>query len=332
MTDIATNLNTIDGSLSDIKTAIVNKGGTVSGNITTFATAIDNIPSGGANIPREVSATGVLQFPTQSFTFSLPSGTTDVGDYGLTRILSIGDHSPAGTYPHTTGSFVADLSTLTKVSGVYALSDAFNECTGMTGFNLSSLKEVSGNYAFQRAFQWCNSLTSINSSNNKIALNSVSGNSAFYYAFYQCTGLTYFSANFGNISGSNALQLICYGCTNLVECKLYWKTLSATNGLQYAFSGCTSMRWATLDCDVDITVGNALDGIFYNCTNLEDIEFYTYGTISNTNALSGMMRNTGSTTTHTIHFDSSMRSIIESLTGYPTFGGTSGYVTIAYDL
>jgi hypothetical protein len=47
MTDIATNLNTIDGSLSDIKTAIVNKGGTVSGNITTFATAIDNIPSGG---------------------------------------------------------------------------------------------------------------------------------------------------------------------------------------------------------------------------------------------------------------------------------------------
>jgi len=48
MTDIATNLNTIDGSLSDIKTAIVNKGGTVSGNITTFATAIDNIPSGGS--------------------------------------------------------------------------------------------------------------------------------------------------------------------------------------------------------------------------------------------------------------------------------------------
>ena len=49
MTDIATNLNTIDDSLSDIKTSIVNKGGTVSGNITTFATAIDNIPSGGGS-------------------------------------------------------------------------------------------------------------------------------------------------------------------------------------------------------------------------------------------------------------------------------------------
>lgn len=49
MTDIATNLNTIDGSLSDIKTAIVNKGGTVSGNITTYATSISNIPSGGSS-------------------------------------------------------------------------------------------------------------------------------------------------------------------------------------------------------------------------------------------------------------------------------------------
>ncbi|MBR3490192.1 MAG: hypothetical protein IKH36_01755 [Bacilli bacterium] len=49
MTDIATNLDTIDDSLSDIKTSIVNKGVTPSGNITTFATAIDNIPSGGGS-------------------------------------------------------------------------------------------------------------------------------------------------------------------------------------------------------------------------------------------------------------------------------------------
>lgn len=47
MTDIATNLSTIDGSLSDIKTAIVAKGVTPSGNITTYATAIGNISSGG---------------------------------------------------------------------------------------------------------------------------------------------------------------------------------------------------------------------------------------------------------------------------------------------
>lgn len=48
MTDIATNLSTIDGSLSDIKTAIVAKGVTPSGNITTFATAIGQISGGGS--------------------------------------------------------------------------------------------------------------------------------------------------------------------------------------------------------------------------------------------------------------------------------------------
>jgi hypothetical protein len=48
MTDVATNLSTINSSLSDIKTAIVNKGVTPSGNITTYATAIGSI-SGGAS-------------------------------------------------------------------------------------------------------------------------------------------------------------------------------------------------------------------------------------------------------------------------------------------
>jgi hypothetical protein len=49
MTDIATNLSTIDGSLSDIKTAIVAKGVTPSGNITTYATAIGQISGGGGS-------------------------------------------------------------------------------------------------------------------------------------------------------------------------------------------------------------------------------------------------------------------------------------------
>lgn len=50
MTDVATNLSTINSSLSDIKTAIVNKGVTPSGNITTYATAIGSIPSGGTSL------------------------------------------------------------------------------------------------------------------------------------------------------------------------------------------------------------------------------------------------------------------------------------------
>lgn len=42
---IATKLNTINSSLSDIKDAIIAKGVTPEGNITTYATAISSIAS-----------------------------------------------------------------------------------------------------------------------------------------------------------------------------------------------------------------------------------------------------------------------------------------------
>jgi hypothetical protein len=45
-----------------------------------------------------------------------------------------------------------------------------------------------------------------------------------------------------------------------------------------------------------------------------------------------MMQGTGSTVTHTIHFPSNLESTIQTLTGYPLFGGTSGKVVLAFDL
>ena len=45
-----------------------------------------------------------------------------------------------------------------------------------------------------------------------------------------------------------------------------------------------------------------------------------------------MMQNTGTTTTHTLHFPSNLESTIQGLTGYPLFSGTSGYVVCAFDL
>ena len=45
-----------------------------------------------------------------------------------------------------------------------------------------------------------------------------------------------------------------------------------------------------------------------------------------------MLSNTGNLTTHTIHFPSNLESTIQGLTGYPNFGGTSGYVVLIFDL
>lgn len=47
MTTISEKLTTINNTLKAIKQAIINKGVTPSGNITTYATAIENIPTGG---------------------------------------------------------------------------------------------------------------------------------------------------------------------------------------------------------------------------------------------------------------------------------------------
>lgn len=47
MTTIAENLQTIKDSVKDIKQAITNKGGSISGDITTWASAIDGIQTGG---------------------------------------------------------------------------------------------------------------------------------------------------------------------------------------------------------------------------------------------------------------------------------------------
>ena len=184
---LSSDISTTSTALGDIKQAIIAKGVTPSGNITTYAAAISNIPSGGGiGIPREVK-NGVYQMPASSFTFSLPSNATDVG--------------------------------------MYALYYAFRDCTGLTSVDLSSLTTVSG----------------INGLNN---------------AFRGCTGLT----------------------------DIYFRALTTTSFGSYK------------------------------------------------NQFGSMLSSTGTTTTHTLHFPSNLQSTISGLTGYPNFGGTSGYVVCAFDL
>ena len=212
---LSSDISTTSTALSDIKQAIIEKGVTPSGNITTYATAISNIPSGGGTgITREVSQQGVYQMPTESFTFSLPSNATDVGNYGLYY-----------AFYGCTGLTSLDLSSLTTTSGSYVLSNAFYHCTSLTSVDLSSLTTVSGSYE-----------------------------------------------------------------------------------LNSAFSG---------------------------CTNIESISFPSLTTTSfgsYTNQFNNMLSNTGTTKTHTLHFPSNLQTTISGLRGYPLFGGTSGYVTLSFDL
>jgi len=293
---LSSDISTTSTALSDIKQAIIEKGVTPSGNITTYAAAISNIPSGGGTgITREVSQQGVYQIPASSFTFSLPSNATDVGTSALSY-----------AFRDCTGLTSVDLSSLTTVSGDTALYYAFQGCTGLTSVDLSSLTTVSGSSGLYYAFRDCTGLTSVDLS----SLTTVSGGSGFSNAFRGCTGLT--SVDLSSLT-----------------------TVSGMSGLYYAFYDCTGLTSVDLSSLTTVSGGSGFSNAFYGCTGLTDIYFRALTTTSfgsYTNQFSSMLGGTGRTKTHTLHFPSNLQSTISGLNGYPNFGGASGYVVCAFDL
>jgi hypothetical protein len=75
--------------------------------------------------------------------------------------------------------------------------------------------------------------------------------------------------------------------------------------------------------------------MFNGCTALTTVSFPALTTSSfgsYINQFTNMLKLTGNTVTHTLHFPSNLESTIQGLTGYPLFGGISGYVVCAFDL
>lgn len=112
------------------------------------------------------------------------------------------------------------------------------------------------------------------------------------------------------------------------------ETISGEQAFAYSFQILTSLLTATIGADT-ITGSQAFYCAFQGCTGITDIYFpniktTSFGTFRN--QFQSMMNTTGNAITHTIHFPSNMESTISTLTDYPLFGGTSGYVVLAYDL
>ena len=309
-----------------------------------------NVPSSsGIGITREISAQGVYQVPSTSFTFSLPSNATDVGTrvlyyafYGCSSLTSV------------------DLSALTTVSGANAFSYAFYNCPNLTSVDLSALTTISGNNAFTYAFQNCPRLTSVDLS----ALTTISGYQGLYYAFYGCTGLTSVDLSalttvsevyglgdtfYGctgltsvdlsaltTVSGGTALSSAFRGCTGLTSVDLSaLTTISGANAFSNVFQNCKSLTSVDLPALTTVTGYQALYCAFQNCTQLTDVYFRSLTTSSfgsYINQFTQLMSGTGTTVTHTLHFPSNLESTISGLTGYPNFGGSSSYVVLAFDL
>lgn len=283
----------LDSTLTDIANAIRGKNGSQDTyKPSEMPAAITAIPSGGVGIPREVDVNGVYGMPTQSFTFSLPANATKIGG---NRVLF-------NALRGCTALASVDFGLITEISGDSALYFAFYGCTNLASVNLGSLVTISGRDALESAFCSCPPITQVDLS----SLTTISGNNAFDSAFRGCTNLVSVNLNaLSTISGAEVMSSAFAECTNLV-----------------------SVNFASLST---ILGGSALADAFRGCTSLTSISFPALtpssfvGTVVNQ-----LSRLVGGVTGCTLHFPAATQAKIETMDGYPNFGGTN--TTVLFDL
>ena len=163
---IASEITRINNNIASAYTACNGKGATMPAtqNSANLADCIDSIQSGGGEgIPREV-VNGVYRIPASSFTFSLPSGATDLGERALYNAFS-----------NCSTIVSADLSSLTTISGNYAMSGSFQYCINLASVNLSNLITISSRSdALYVAFRGCSALTNVDLSSLTTIANNAS--------------------------------------------------------------------------------------------------------------------------------------------------------------
>lgn len=195
-----------------------------------------------------------------------------------------------------------------------------------------------GDCALAYAFYGGGSSISGTACENATSLTQISGVNACMNAFdgtgVTATGLT----NLTTISGTSAATRMFRNCTALVSANLEsLQTISAlaNNACGYMFSGCSSLESVSFNNLSSIAASTCMQYMFDRCTALHTINFPALTTTSfgtYTNQFSGLCNSTGTNVVTTLHFPSNLETTIQGLSGYPLFGGTNGYVVLAFDL
>lgn len=103
--------------------------------------------------------------------------------------------------------------------------------------------------------------------------------------------------------------------------------------LQSTFVGFSVLEEVLLTSAKNLTLGRRIASIggAFKGTAVSSLSFPALTTSSSIN-LQYAMSDTGTDIVRTLHFPSNLESTISTLDGYPLFGGTSGYVVLAFDL
>lgn len=300
---VASEITRIEGNISAAYTAADAKGATMPAteNSDNLATCIGSI-----DVSPVISSLSITP-TTSSQTITAPSGTDGYSPIDVAAVTSSIDANI------TAGNIKKDVSIL-GVTGTYEGSvgiprrisnGVFDQPRSDFTFSLPSEVNCIHSYALSHAF--LENVNTVAADFSNIVI--ISGTSALENAFYHNTRLA--SVDFSNLT-----------------------TISGSRVFSFAFSGSilTEVSFPKL---TNISTNQCLNHAFVQCGSLANVYFNALTTASfgsYTNQFDKMLNDTGTTVTHTIHFPSNLESTIQGLTGYPTFGGTSGYVTLAFDL
>lgn len=250
MTTIAENIQTLRSIKSDIKNAIIQKGGSVTDAFGGYAQAITNLPSGGG---------GGTEFEDGLVTRTLSVYSNDrvsvvenyifTNNYRLSSVnllncKSIGDYAFSGC-----GALVSvNLSNCISVG-----RNAFAYCSKLPYINLPLCKSL-----MTSAFMYCSRLQSINLPNCSYV---------GYGAFWKCSKLQYIDLPLCTSFGKDILDY----CSAFAECSALSivKIPLCPDIARYAFESCINLKEVYLNSVSSVTTIQPTT--FSNCPNLTSV-------------------------------------------------------------
>ena len=213
-----TGLGTVEVQVPNPSTGILSIVENGSYDVTQYATAEVNVPTGGGgattkygvsidNLLGNVDENGVYQFPREQFVLN-GSGIKDFGYRTMYYKFYYADSLISASFP--------DLET---ISQNYTCNYTFANCGALTNTGLQNLKTISGQSACVHMYEYCMALTSTGLDN----LESITGTGACQQMFYSCSGLVRVDfpkltvVSDTNAMGKNTVTGMFRNCTNLAE-------------------------------------------------------------------------------------------------------------------
>jgi hypothetical protein len=195
----------------------------------------------------------LIQCPSKSGTYVIPSSVTSIGDNAFFRcsgLTSVAIPSRVTSIGPSAFSGCSGLTTMAIPFGVTSIDKSvFSSCTGLTSVTIPDSVTSIGS----RAFYGCSALTSMNISENVTSIGS--------YAFYSCSALT--SINIPNSVTSIGSYAFCY-CSGLTSVTLS----SGISSIEMsAFAYCVSLTSAVIPAGV-VSINKSA---FFECMGLTSV-------------------------------------------------------------